>query len=850
MNTHSKPNFEPDIETATKFLEQLRPGGPWVLTAIEPEPGKPTITLTARSASQVEAFILNHNGRRGIYFSTNPTRTALDKKSAKTDIAAIEFALADLDPKDGEPSEDAKRRYLAAIDAGACPKPTLIVDSGNGIQLLWKLAEPIPLPDPVWGERAVKKDGKIVRDKDGNVLMEPVPVLSEAAKALIDDVEPRIAAVMERMDSVAGTQNIDRILRLPGCVNLPNEKKRKAGRVPCMSRLIAANEGVHGLDAFPLPETKAKDAKGGTKGKSGDKSKGNGPRKPKIVGVDELRVSERIKTIITTGVDPESDSGDRSTAVFDACLALAGMGYPDEQFIAIFLDEKLPISAHVLEQSKPSEYLARQIAKAREKVIDSDVADLNKEFAFVVTGGKSTIIRWPKKDEKTEDAAKDEDEPEFDSFELWNVGAFLQYLGNRSVFRAKGRVQLGHYWMSHHQRRQYAGLEFDPSGRGRIGYYNLWQGFAVEPKPGDCSLFLNHVRDVICSGDAEIYRWVMAWLAQIFQQPHKKLGTSLVLRGGGGAGKSIIGAVIRKLLGEHFTSASQGSQITGKFNAHLKACLFLLSEEAFWAGDKQAEGAIKELITGEWTLLEHKGKDVVRVRNYTRLFVVSNENWVVPAGMNARRFAVFDVAKTHMGDIAYFAALMKQMESGGYEALLYHLLHEVDLSGVDLRNAPKTDALLEQKIASFTPEQGWLMDLLQTGFLPWGSIETVGNNTCPAPRLFDRYTQHARVSGSRHRAIATQIGIFLKKMIPALERHDGLYKVWNESAAEMTERRGSIYHFPPLAECRKAFSDLIGQPIAWAGGGRREWQVEPMPDGAADMTEADLEAAVEAALKF
>lgn len=54
-----------------------------------------------------------------------------------------------------------------------------------------------------------------------------------------------------------------------------------------------------------------------------------------------------------------------------------------------------------------------------------------------------------------------------------------------------------HVWRiavaEHPQRREYAGLVFAP-GRDVPGYFNLWRGFAVEPRPGDCSKFLAHLR--------------------------------------------------------------------------------------------------------------------------------------------------------------------------------------------------------------------------------------------------------------------------------------------------------------------------------------------------------------------
>jgi hypothetical protein len=83
-------------------------------------------------------------------------------------------------------------------------------------------------------------------------------------------------------------------------------------------------------------------------------------------------------------------------------------------------------------------------------------------------------------------------------------------------------------------------------------------------------------------------------------------------------------------------------------------------------------------------------------------------------GFDERRFAVLDVSDAHKQDHTYFAAIDHEMNNGGREALLHHLLN-FDLSKVNLRAIPKTGALLEQKIASLSPEAGWLLDLLNRG---------------------------------------------------------------------------------------------------------------------------------------
>jgi hypothetical protein len=87
MNVHdTKLPFEPDVRTAVEFLEKLRPGGPWVLTAILPDKvasEPPTVTITAHNAEQVDKFVRTHNGVRNIYYSVNPTRHETNSKAAR-----------------------------------------------------------------------------------------------------------------------------------------------------------------------------------------------------------------------------------------------------------------------------------------------------------------------------------------------------------------------------------------------------------------------------------------------------------------------------------------------------------------------------------------------------------------------------------------------------------------------------------------------------------------------------------------------------------------------------------------------------------------------------------------------
>jgi len=219
---------------AADFLTQLRPGGPWVLVAIDPDTEKNIITITAQQQADVNSFVQRWNGKRNLYYSVNPVRQALDKKPKKTDIAAIEYLLSDLDPAKDETPVAAKARYRAQLEKMQ-PMPTAVIDSGNGLNGLWRLGTTIPLGAPV-------------RDSKGKL------TFSDEDKATIADVEARCKAMMERLGSAAGTQNIDRILRLPATINLPTKAKRAAGRVQCETALLWFNGATCTLDDFPLAD--------------------------------------------------------------------------------------------------------------------------------------------------------------------------------------------------------------------------------------------------------------------------------------------------------------------------------------------------------------------------------------------------------------------------------------------------------------------------------------------------------------------------------------------------------------------------------------------------------------------
>jgi len=187
---------------------------------------------------------------------------------------------------------------------------------------------------------------------------------------------------------------------------------------------------------------------------------------------------------------------------------------------------------------------------------------------------------------------------------------------------------------------------------------------------------------------------------------------------------------------------------------------------------------------------------------------------MVPASLEARRFAVFEISDAHQQDKPYFAAIAEEMNNGGREALLHELL-SFDLSQVDLRTVPLTDALLDQKLESLSIQEAWWLELLQSGRLPRGMNDP---NACSSKALFEHYQDTAQKRGTSRRSTQTLIGKFLKRMVPGVDRRSLTYAVF-DSREEMVLRQetGSTYAFPPLSECRAAFERLLHQKIEWTG---------------------------------
>lgn len=321
----------PNTDQAITVLDNWCGDGLRVLTAIPPDGGRTrTKTFTAGQGPEMREWIDGWQGKWNLYFTVNRTSGAVTNKPNKSDMAAAVGLHVDVDPRPGEPLDSERERALEMLREFE-PKPTAIIDSGGGYQGFWMLEEPFELegePDDETRHLPIEERNlKIETDLQGDAC-----------------------------------HNIDRIMRLPGTINVPGEKKRKNGRVPALARVVDADWSLrYRLEDF------ARVTKPTASASVADRSVRI--EAASDVDLSDLPLDDNLKALIVNGADPDDPEkwADRSALVFYVLCEMIRADISDAVMKAIMLDPDYGISAHVLGQEGPDKYADRQIQRALER---------------------------------------------------------------------------------------------------------------------------------------------------------------------------------------------------------------------------------------------------------------------------------------------------------------------------------------------------------------------------------------------------------------------------------------------------------------------------------------------------
>jgi Family of unknown function (DUF5906) len=542
---------------------------------------------------------------------------------------------------------------------------------------------------------------------------------------------------------------------------------------------------------------------------------------------------------------------------FEAALRHGGATMPDDEHPTF---EESEANRKYLEDTLKSGEKVVQLKEAPSnkshdspRFVEADSSDkwYNEHFAVITDNGR-TQVYWVHENGRTSSYINNND-----FFSAWahnKITEVNEDPGGKTTSKLTEAAR--HWFYKFKDRRTFHFAIFDPNGSAPPNTFNFWPGFGTKPVKGDCHLSLAYFNDILCSGKDEEYKFLFKWVAHMVQKPGEKPETAIVIPGEGeGTGKSFFTKILSGLIDGKdqepylFFSTSNAKLVSGDFTGHLRHCLLLHSEEALKPDSEKENSVIKNLISESIFGFHAKFKDAKAGKNFIRIVFTGNQPHIVRASRTSRRYFVPSISTEKMQDHGYFRALQEELDNGGYEALMYELMN-TDISDFDVRSAPITEGLLEQRSESHKGPEAFWIDILNTGQLNfdekslnryypsigkeyWCNDEVTGASAFSgAPisvnrqvneyhiiknRIFVKFNRFEGRTPYRDKSSETSFGTQFCKFFSKTEGFE-LKKV--------KIGKYNYYILPPLMVARQCMDDYLGYKYKWDVT-ITEWGEEP-----------------------
>lgn len=451
------------------------------------------------------------------------------------------------------------------------------------------------------------------------------------------------------------------------------------------------------------------------------------------------------------------------------------------------------------------------MVKVRDRAISMIVAILNRDHAYIERGNDVCIV------------TKSRDYRGRLDLKFRNRQALSELYDSRQVKLPKISdkavtwewVNPVKMWARHPDRRNLRGLVNVPGVRLPDEWLNLWDGWGTSPALKDgttdfsgekCQLILSHIANIWCSGNVAVARWVLAWFADIVQNPSRKPDTAIMAYSGQGTGKSfVIEHVMSKILGSAYGYEDTTDFLHAKFNKRVAGKLLIYADEAFFHGDKGAADRLKAFISKKVVTIEEKGKDTYETDHHARIVATTNRDHALSVDNDDRRWLILEVNEDRKKDYQYFAALEAEIAAGGVEAFHAFLLNPDLLQGINLRETPDTPAIIKQKVRSLKNDEAFIFECLHAGTPTIGFDENLRQSWSEAGENVGKadwhraYLAFCKAQGQNYTKTDSQFAETIKKVFKGIK--DG--------------RSGNAnrhWKLPPLEEARALFAVWLGCP--------------------------------------
>lgn len=248
--------------------------------------------------------------------------------------------------------------------------------------------------------------------------------------------------------------------------------------------------------------------------------------------------------------------------------------------------------------------------------------------------------------------------------------------------------------------RQFMEIIHDDLGRKGV---NIYKPASVARVKGDPSPFLRHIGFML--PDQNDQKILLDYLAHNIKYPGYKIPWAPVIQSVEGVGKGIIKAMIKRCVGNvyfHAPNAKDLAEGGQKFNAWMRAKLFILADEIKVDEARDMIEVLKPMISEEEIEVQGKGVDQKIEDNYANWMFFTNYKNAVPINKNSRRFCIFYSAFQSKEQLeiwglgkTYFDDLYRWMKADG-AAIMYDYFMSYDLAeGAIPMRAPDTSSTPE-----------------------------------------------------------------------------------------------------------------------------------------------------------
>jgi putative DNA primase/helicase len=328
-------------------------------------------------------------------------------------------------------------------------------------------------------------------------------------------------------------------------------------------------------------------------------------------------------------------------------------------------------------------------------------------------------------------------------------------------------AELATRWITHpfHREIDADALVFDPTQKISMEtHVNMFQGFPLVPKKDEFSagLVLALLHN-LCSSEkngADVFQWVLRWLAYPLQNPGAKMQTALLFFGEKqGTGKSLFfEGIMGVIYGANGTTVGQ-EQLNSQFTAWRSQKLYALFEEILSRADKYTHfGSVKHMITGRTARINEKNLPERVEANHLNCVMLSNEFQAVPLEPDDRRFQCAE-ARSPLDPEVLALIKVKLKEGTELQEAFYHYLLHYPLEDFDEHTKPIMTASKMRMIRFGLP--GW------DGFYQtWAAGELQAPYcSCLSSDLYRVYERWCRSNGE-HVMSHTKFSTLLESRIP------------------------------------------------------------------------------------